>query len=120
MAVHVLYLTVVIAVPVCMDLQVHDVKVRLFSTAVSYYTIRSSTFFDYLCAILCSFFDNNNNINNNNKNNNSTIWYEHDPKCTHFSVSIFIQLLTRCFISLRGEIWAHRTSFKRLRIPKWR
>ena len=34
MAVHVLYLTVVIAVPVCMDLQVRDVKVRLFSTAL--------------------------------------------------------------------------------------
>ena len=34
MVVHVLYLTVVIAVPVCMDLQVHDVKVRLFSTTV--------------------------------------------------------------------------------------
>ena len=28
MVVHVLYLTVVITVPVCMDLQVHDVKVR--------------------------------------------------------------------------------------------
>jgi hypothetical protein len=128
MAVHVLYLTVVISVHVWLDLQVHNVKVQLFSTALSYYTIRSSTFFDYLCAILCSFFNNNNNdknknnnnISNNNNNSTTCIWYEHDPKCTHFSVSIFIQLLTRCFISLRGEIWSHRTSFKRLRIPKWR
>jgi hypothetical protein len=36
MAVHVLYLTVVIAVPVCMDLQVHDVKVRLFRRALGH------------------------------------------------------------------------------------
>jgi len=34
MAVHVLYLTVVISVPVWLDLQVHDVKVRLISTTV--------------------------------------------------------------------------------------
>jgi hypothetical protein len=79
---------------------------------MSYFIIRSSAFFDYLCAILCSFFNNNNNDKNKNNNNNSTtcIWYEHDPKCTHFSVIIFSQLLARCFISLRGEIWAHRTS----------
>jgi hypothetical protein len=46
MAVHVLYLTVVISVHVWLDLQVHNVKVQLFSTALSYYTIRSSTFFN--------------------------------------------------------------------------
>jgi hypothetical protein len=62
--------------------------------------------------------NNNNNNNNINNNNNSTIWYEHDPKCTHFSVSIFIQLLARCFISFRGEIWAHRTSFTVSTIPE--
>jgi hypothetical protein len=39
MEVHVLYLTVVIAVPVCMDLQVHDVKVQLLSRAIFYYPI---------------------------------------------------------------------------------
>ena len=38
------------------------------------------------------------------------IWYAHYPKCTHFSVFIFSQLLAGCFISLRGESWAHRTS----------
>ena len=39
MAVHVLFLTVVISVPVCMDLQVHDVKVWLHLYVTCYYLI---------------------------------------------------------------------------------
>ena len=38
----------------------------------------------------------------------STIWYEHDSKCTHFSADHFSQLLAGYIISIRVEIWAHK------------
>jgi hypothetical protein len=55
MAVHVLYLTVVIAVPVCMDLQVHDVKVRLISTTVCHILLPDNESFSvtFVCVLMC-------------------------------------------------------------------